>query len=63
MRLRVTRAAGTSTASNKKPESKQRELVLLAALIEHPQAGLILFECGCAEDIDVVCKNLILIRE
>ncbi len=40
--------------SNKNPENKRRDLVVLAALIEHPDAGLILFETGCAEDIDVV---------
>jgi hypothetical protein len=41
--------------SNKNPENKRRDLIVLAALIEHPDVGLILFETGCAEDIDVVC--------
>ncbi|KAI1910480.1 hypothetical protein LOZ53_002736 [Ophidiomyces ophidiicola] len=46
------RAANMSTASNKQPENKRRELIVLSVLIEHPQEGLILFETGCAEDID-----------
>jgi len=40
--------------SNKNPENKRRDLTVLAALIEHPDMGLILFETGCAEDLDVV---------
>jgi hypothetical protein len=40
--------------SNKNPENKRRDLIVLAALIEHPDVGLILFETGCAEDIDAV---------
>jgi len=34
--------------------NKRRNLIVLAALIEHPDMGLILFETGCAEDIEVV---------
>lgn len=34
--------------------SKRRELILLSALIEHPTEGLILFETGCAEDVETV---------
>ncbi|KAI1959857.1 hypothetical protein LOZ58_004222 [Ophidiomyces ophidiicola] len=48
----LLRAANMSTASNKQPENKRRELIVLSVLIEHPQEGLILFETGCAEDID-----------
>jgi len=49
----VTRAGGTSTASNPNPESKRRKLVVMAALIEMPnQDGLILFETGCGENMD-----------
>lgn len=51
----MTRGGGTSTLSNQKPETKRRDLVVLAVLIEHPDAGLILFETGCAEDIEIVC--------
>lgn len=28
--------------------------MLIAGLIEHPEAGLILFETGCAEDVETV---------
>jgi len=49
----LLRGSNTSTISNKNPENKRRDLIILAALIEHPDAGLILFETGCAEDIDV----------
>jgi hypothetical protein len=48
------RASNSSTASNPNPENKRRDLVVLAALIEHPQAGLILYETGCAEDLEIV---------
>ncbi|KAF2465151.1 metallo-beta-lactamase superfamily protein [Lindgomyces ingoldianus] len=49
----LMRGANSSSLSNKNPENKQRDLVVLAALIEHPQAGLILYETGCAEDLEV----------
>ena len=52
--IRLLRGSNTSSASNKNPENKRRDLILLAGLIEHPDVGLILFETGCAEDIDVV---------
>ncbi|RTE70312.1 hypothetical protein BHE90_015291 [Fusarium euwallaceae] len=45
--------ANSSSASNKNPENKQRDLIVIAALIEHPKAGLVLFETGCPEDIDL----------
>ncbi|RDL35488.1 Metallo-beta-lactamase superfamily protein [Venustampulla echinocandica] len=47
------RAGNTSTGGNKNPENKQRDLVVMAVLIQHPQAGLILFETGCAENVDI----------
>jgi len=40
--------------SNLNPTNKRRELVLISALIEHPDAGLILYDVGCAEDLEVV---------
>ncbi|KKZ62060.1 hypothetical protein EMCG_03423 [[Emmonsia] crescens] len=49
----LLRGGNTSTLSTKEPEKKRRELVILSVLIEHPQAGLILYETGCAENIDV----------
>lgn len=51
---RMLRAGNTSTASNPNPENKKRDLIVMGALIEHPQAGLILFETGCAENVDIV---------
>jgi hypothetical protein len=59
-RDRLLRGANSGTASNPNPEAKRRELIVLAALIEHPQAGLLLFETGCAEDdtrIDIMLQN------
>jgi hypothetical protein len=44
--------------SNLDPENKRRDLMVLSALIDYPGVGLILFETGCAEDIDVVCVSL-----
>jgi len=52
--LRILRGGNTSTLSNKNPENKRRELLILSALIEYPGVGLILYETGCAEDLDVV---------
>ncbi|TPX11937.1 uncharacterized protein E0L32_007435 [Thyridium curvatum] len=49
----LLRGAQTSTLSDPKPEAKSRDLMLLACLIEHPIEGLILFETGCAEDLEV----------
>lgn len=45
--------------SNLNPVNKRRDLVLLSALIEYPGVGLILYETGCAEDLDVVCSDCI----
>ena len=41
------------------PEHRRRDLILLSALIEYPGVGLVLFETGCAEDLDVVRKKLL----
>ncbi|KAL1890767.1 hypothetical protein Sste5346_008092 [Sporothrix stenoceras] len=49
----LLRGGNTSTLSNKNPENKRRQLVVLACLIEYPGVGLILYETGCAEDIEV----------
>ncbi|RMZ76172.1 hypothetical protein DV738_g5140, partial [Chaetothyriales sp. CBS 135597] len=49
----LLRGAGSATLSNPNTQSKMRDLILLGCLIEHPTAGLILFETGCAEDVEV----------
>jgi len=49
----LLRGQNTSTLSNKNPESKRRDLIVLAALIELPGFGCILYETGCAEDLEV----------
>ncbi|KAJ6119147.1 hypothetical protein N7523_003427 [Penicillium sp. IBT 18751x] len=49
----LLRGANASSASNLNPESKRRDLMVLAALIDYPGVGLVLFETGCAEDIDM----------
>lgn len=54
MVLKIPRGANSSKVSDKNPENKRRELILLSALIEYPGFGLILYETGCAEDLDVV---------
>lgn len=55
--VRILRGANTSKLSNLNPTNKRRELVLLSALIEHPDVGLILYDAGCAEDLNVVCDS------
>lgn len=55
MRHRILRGGNTSSLSNLNPENKRRDLVILSALIDYPGIGLILFETGCAEDLEVVC--------
>lgn len=52
---RFLRGANAYSASNPNPQNKTRDLISLAVLIDHPEAGLLLFETGCAEDLDVVC--------
>ncbi|KAJ5224389.1 uncharacterized protein N7469_007892 [Penicillium citrinum] len=49
----IFRGANTSKLSNLNPTNQRRELVLISALIEHPDAGLILYDVGCAEDLEV----------
>lgn len=51
---RLIRGANASSLSEKNPANKRRDLMLLAALIEYPGFGLILFETGCAEDLEIV---------
>lgn len=51
---RIFRGGNASSLSNLNPVNKRRDLVLLSALIEYPGVGLILYETGCAEDLDVV---------
>jgi glyoxylase-like metal-dependent hydrolase (beta-lactamase superfamily II) len=41
-------AAGTSTVSEPNPDSPRRRVAIIAALIEHPKAGPILFDTGAA---------------
>ena len=50
---RLLRGANTSSNSEPNPTNKRRDLLVLAGLIEHPDMGLILFETGCAEDIQI----------
>jgi hypothetical protein len=50
---RIFQCGNTSTKSNPNPVNKRRELILIAGLIHHPDMGLILFETGCAEDLDI----------
>ncbi|OGE51032.1 hypothetical protein PENARI_c015G04589 [Penicillium arizonense] len=49
----VLRGGNTSSLSNKNPENNRRELIVLSALIDYPGVGLILYETGCAEDLEV----------
>ncbi len=51
---RLLRGANSSSASNKNPENEARDLIIMAVLIEHPHMCLILFETGCAEDVEIV---------
>ncbi|GAB7331312.1 hypothetical protein MBLNU13_g02757t2 [Cladosporium sp. NU13] len=49
----LLRGANSSSTSNKNPENEARDLIIMAVLIEHPDMGLILFETGCAEDVEI----------
>lgn len=40
--------------SNPNPVNKRRDLMMIAGLIDHPEMGLILFECGSTEDVKSV---------
>ncbi|PYH81920.1 metallo-beta-lactamase superfamily protein [Aspergillus uvarum CBS 121591] len=48
----LIRGANTSLVSETNPVSKRRDLMAIAVLIDHPDAGLLLFETGCAENIE-----------
>jgi hypothetical protein len=54
---RILRGCNASSLSNLNPVNRRRDLVILSALIEYPGVGLILYETGCAEDVDVGCQN------
>jgi hypothetical protein len=56
-RDRLLRGGNGGNIHDPNPENRRRDLIVLAALIDHPQAGLLLFETGCAEDVDVVSEN------
>ena len=40
------------TASNPQPKHRRIEMIIYAVLIEHPTAGLILFETGCHDEME-----------
>ncbi|KAF3021721.1 hypothetical protein E8E15_005055 [Penicillium rubens] len=48
----ILRGCNASSLSNLNPVNRRRDLVILSALIEYPGVGLILYETGCAEDVD-----------
>ena len=50
---RLLRGANGGSSADPNPTNKRRDLALIAGLIHHPTAGLILFETGCAEDVEV----------
>lgn len=51
---RLLAGVNGGSSSEPNPTNKRRTLMLIAGLIEHPEAGLILFETGCAEDVETV---------
>lgn len=51
---RLLQGANSSRASNLNPGNESRDLIIMAVLIEHPHMGLMLFETGCAEDVETV---------
>jgi hypothetical protein len=53
---RFLRGCNASSLSNLNPVNRRRDLVMLSALIEYPGVGLILYETGCAENVDVSCQ-------
>lgn len=55
--FRILRGGNSGSAKEKNPQNKIRELGVFACLIEHPTAGLILYETGCAEDLEVVSNT------
>lgn len=48
--------ANGGSSSNPNPTNRRRDLMLIAGLINYPGFGLILFETGCAEDVETVCQ-------
>lgn len=46
--------SGCSTLSNPSPGAVRREIAVIAAVIEHPKVGPILFETGCAQNAEEV---------
>lgn len=50
---RLIHGQSTSPPNNPNSPTRPRELLVLAALIEHPEMGLILFETGCAQDFQI----------
>ena len=44
------RGATAAVQSNPHPAYERRRVAVVAAVIEHPQAGPILFETGCAQN-------------
>ncbi|MDQ0381156.1 N-acyl homoserine lactonase family protein [Amycolatopsis thermophila] len=44
------RGCGCATRSEPAPQASAREVAALAAVVEHPTAGPILFDTGCARD-------------
>lgn len=51
---RLLNGVNSSSVSNPNPPNKRRDLMLIAGLLYHPEAGLILFECGSTENIEEV---------
>src|SRR5215467_109145 len=44
------RGATAAVEPNPRPANERRRVAVVAAVIEHPQAGPILFETGCAQN-------------
>src|SRR3954465_140488 len=51
--------AGVSTRSDPAPASPRREVAMIAALIEHPKAGPILFDTGAATGFRDLCPPIV----
>ncbi|KID81490.1 metallo-beta-lactamase superfamily protein [Metarhizium guizhouense ARSEF 977] len=49
----ILQGANGCSQSDPNPPRKTRDLVVLSALIEHAHFGLILFETGCAENLEI----------
>src|SRR5437773_12244056 len=46
------RGATAAVQSNPHPAYERRRIAVVAAVIEHPQAGPILFDTGCAQNAE-----------